>query len=342
MTQQASLLDQILAGQNRQLQLMAASGLVPLPPEELLPLQVALAYSPDGEIAGRASQALSQVEPRRAVEFLAERAGARELAYFARSQHPQVLEAIIRRRDVPRHLLVELAARLPPDLQEPLVLRHDAILDEPKILEALERNPQLGSYAKRRIGEYREHLLPQKKPLAKRTAETTVEDTVDADALTEEEIREAVDEAKKKPAEGQVDDLSGLSDGQIRGLPVPIRVRLARSASRQLRSVLIRDTNSQVALSVLRGPTLSDQEVEQIASSRSVVEDVLVEIARRREWVRKYSIARALVRNPRTQLAVALRLLPRMSLQDLRHLAKDKNVAEGVRSTALRMYQAKR
>ena len=43
MTTQASLLDQILSGANRQLQVLAASGLVPLPPEELLPIQVALA-----------------------------------------------------------------------------------------------------------------------------------------------------------------------------------------------------------------------------------------------------------------------------------------------------------
>ena len=52
MTTQANLLDQILSGENRQLQLLAASGLVPLAPEELLPIQVALAGSPDGEIAG--------------------------------------------------------------------------------------------------------------------------------------------------------------------------------------------------------------------------------------------------------------------------------------------------
>ena len=38
----------------------------------------------------------------------------------------------------------------------------------------------------------------------------------------------------------------------------------------------------------------------------------------------------------------ALRLLPRMSVKDLRELAKDKNAQEGVRTMALRMYQGKR
>ncbi len=35
-----------------------------------------------------------------------------------------------------------------------------------------------------------------------------------------------------------------------------------------------------------------------------------------------------------------MKLLPRMSVKDLRDLAKDKNAQEGVRSMALRMYQS--
>ena len=40
---QTNLLDQILSGQNRQLQVMAAQGLVPLPPEDLVPVQFRVA-----------------------------------------------------------------------------------------------------------------------------------------------------------------------------------------------------------------------------------------------------------------------------------------------------------
>ncbi len=87
------------------------------------------------------------------------------LEYFALGEtHPIILEAIMRRRDVPRHLLVDLAARLTPDLQESLLLRQDAIIEEPEILSSLESNPELSVYARRRIGEYREHLLPRERP----------------------------------------------------------------------------------------------------------------------------------------------------------------------------------
>ncbi len=336
---QTNLLDQILSGSNRQLQVLAAQGLVPLPPEDLIPIQIALTESPDGEVASQARGALETLEPRLATDFLSHHAGERELAYFGRNvRNPVLIEAVIRRPDVPRQLLVEIAPHLPQEVQEALVLRQDAILEEPEILWALEANPQLTSYAKRRIWEYREHLLPKEKVPPKSEEEIEAE----VEALTEEEIEEAFDEVRERPPDGMVDEASGLSAGQLRLLPVPVRVKIARNADRQLRNILVRDQNSQVALSVLRNNTLNDQEVELIASSRNVVDEVLAEIPRRREWIRKYSIAKALVKNPRTQLATAIGLVPRMTLRDLRNLARDRNVPDGVRTTARRLYHAKR
>ncbi len=339
MSTQTSLLDQILSGSNRQLQVLAASGLVPLPPEELLPIQVALTRSPDAEIAGKAGEALRAVEPRIVANFLSQHAGEQELAYFgAEVRHPAMVEAVLRRRDVPRALLIRIAPELTPDMQEVLVLRQDAIIEEPEILVALERNPQLSSYTKRRIWEYREHLLPRDKVPPKKQEEVQAE----ADSLTDEEIQEAIEEAKDKPADGKLEETTGLSDAQIRSLAIPIRVKMARGANRQVRSILIRDSNSMVALSVINGNSLPDQEVEQIANSRSVISEVLAEIPKRRDWIRKYAIAKALVKNPRTQLATSIGLVPRMTMRDLRDLSRDKNVPEGVRSIALRLYMAKR
>lgn len=339
MSTQASLLDQILSGENRQLQVLAASGLVPLPPEELLPIQVALTRSPDAEIAGKAGEALRTVEPRLVTNFLGQQAGAQELAYFGTEvRHPAMVEAILRRRDVPRELLVRLASALTPDMQEVLVLRQDAIIEEPEILVALETNPQLSSYTKRRIWEYREHLLPRDKVPPKKPEDIEAE----AEGLTHEEVQEAIDEAREAPADGKIEESTGLTDAQIRSLSIPVRMKMARGANRQVRSILIHDTNTQVAKSVINGNSLSDQEVEQIANSRSVVTEVLAEIPKRREWIRKYAIAKALVKNPRTQLATSIGLVPRMTMRDLRDLSRDKNVPDGVRSVALRLYMAKR
>lgn len=331
---QVSLLEQVRSGTNRQLQLLAADGLLPLPPEQLIPLLVDLAGGADPEVAQRADKSLRGADVRVVKPFLEREAGPEVLAYFAASSvHPLVIEAILRRRDVPRPLLATLARRLPPELQELLLLRQDAILELPAILEELEDNPQISPYAQRRIAEYRQHLLPQV-PRGRLVEQ--------AEEIDDEELWAAVEQARATPPSGEVDEeKTKLSEGQIRGLPVPVRLKLARGAPRSLRGILMRDQNPQVALMALLVNAVSEQEIEMTAASRVVVAEVLEAIAKKRDWVQRYSVAKNLVWNPRTPLPIAVRLIARISVRDLRELSRDRNVADAVRSTALRLYRIK-
>jgi hypothetical protein len=328
---QASLIQQVLSGNNRQLQRLAAEGMLPLPPEQLIPLQVTLAGSAESEVAAAAEAALRQADPRRIAPYLAEQAPVEVLTYFATRPASSLLqETLLRRRDVPHALLEALARRLSADLQEILLLRQDAIVDSPEILEALEANPQLSIYSQRRILEYREHLLRRPAP------------AVESEEMPESEFQEAIAQVRRLPAEGEVEEHFGLTEGQIRMLPVPARIRLTRGASRLMRSLLVRDSNARVAVSVLVNNALSEQELEQVCRSRNVVEDVLVEIARHREWIGKLAIQRALVQNPKTPVAIAMRLVNKLGVRDLRELSRDRNISEGVRATAMRLYRIKR
>ncbi len=295
-------------------------------------MQVDLAQGDDEEVADLARQSLRSVDARLVQPFLERQAGPEALTFFAEeSSHPMLLEAILRRRDVPRHILARLARRLPPDLQEVLLLRQDAIVEEPAILEALEENPQLSSYTARRIAEYREHLLPRQ-----RTIHPPVEE------IDEEELQREIEIARQLPEAGEFEpERTQLTEGQIRGLPIPARLKLTRGAPRALRGILLRDSNTQVAVSVITNNSLSDQEVEQTANNRSVVEDVLVAIARKREWANKYNVIKALVHNPRTPLAISIRLVNKLSVRDLRDIGRNRNIPSSLRSTALRLYKFK-
>lgn len=328
------LVRQALSGENRELSRLAAGGLLPLIAEDLIPLQVHFAQGEDAELATLARDALASLSTSQVVDYLTEQASAAELSYFGLAgRSAQVTAAVLRRRDVPRSLLAQMARGLSAELQETLLLRQDAIVEEPTILDALADNPTLSNYSRRRIGEYREHLLPRAAGARRWDGET--------DEASDDEVRVAIESVRRVPARGETDEQTGLSDGQIRMLAVPVRLRLARSASRSLRNILVRDPNPQVAMAVLRGSSLSEQEVEQIASSRSVVQEVFDEIARRRDWVAKYGVASALVHNPRAPVVIALRLLPRLSVRDLRNLSRDRNVPDIVRSTAVRLYRIK-
>src|SRR4029079_4046072 len=143
------------------------------------------------------------------------------------------------------------------------------------------------------------------------------------------------------PGDGEVEENTRLTEGQLRQLPVSVRLKLARNAPRSLRQFLIRDSSTLVAIAVLQSNPVSDQEVEQYSRSRNVVPEVLEHISKQRQWVGKYPVMLALVNNPRTPLPIALGFMGRISVRDLRMMAKDRNIADAVRSQALRLYKVK-
>ncbi len=336
--ERSPLIEQVLSGENPELSKLAAQGLLPVEPAELVFVQVHLTDHSDPAIAQTARETLGSLETRFLVPLIQHDADARMLRYFANhSRDGEVLGAVLRRRDVPVDLLMDLAPRLPADMQEVFLLRQDRISAVPELLEALERNPGLTAYARRRISEYRAHLLEGQAKVVE-VPEVKDQEIVEA---TDDEVAAAIEAVRQEPAEGEIDEQTGLSDSQIHLLPIPVRLKLTRGASKQLRNVLIRDNNVQVAMSVLTNNPMSDQEIEHLSRSRTVVEEVLEYISRQRRWVGKYPIALGLISNPRTPVGISVRLVPRLSVRDLRNLSRDRNVPDAVRSTAQRLYRVK-
>lgn len=343
MTSSNPLVEEILSGQSFELRVLAAQGILPLPIAELVPLQVHLTEDRDRFIADSAKASLAALEPRVALGFLESDADIETLTWFAENRRdPFLVEAIVKRRDVPRPLLAGVATWAPGDLQEAILLRQDAIVELPAILDALEQNPRATPFAKRRILEYREHLLPRaaagdKDEEKERAAAALFQPEAGLDAAD----LEAIERAKELAGGGEVDRRSGLSEHQIRSLPVPLRLKLSRGASRSLRNILIRDINTNVAISTLVNSAFNEDELEQLASSRSVIDDVLMLLAKKREWVSRYNICLNLTKNPRVPISVSLQLVNRLGVRDLRTIARDRNVPDAVRNQAYRLYRIK-
>jgi len=115
------------------------------------------------------------------------------------------------------------------------------------------------------------------------------------------------------------------------------RVKLAMMGDREARNILIRDPNRLVCTAVANNPRITEQEVEMIATMRSVPEDILRQIASHRQWQRSYTIMHNLVKNPRTPIANSMTLMTKMQIRDLLALSKNRNVPEAVRRHALRL-----
>jgi hypothetical protein len=332
---QRSLVDQVRDGGNRQLQLLAADGLIPVERAELLRLQVWLACSDDGEVAGRAADALGRVEPQVLANAAADVDPETLDTLVEVIAHPLVLEVALQRRDVLVETLHRLASWVPPELQEILLIRQEDLRNHPAILEALEGNPYLTPYTSRVLREYRDYLLPQRQI-------TRVVDPEELDEVTDEMMARAFSAAAIHiPSKGDFDETTGLTDSQIRGLPLAMRVKLAYGASKTLRNILLKDPSPQVAITALNRSAISDREIEQLCQSRAVSEEVLTEVAHHREWVGKYRIMLTLVKNPRTPVNISTTLLPRVATRDLKVLAVDRNVPDSVRSRSRILYRQK-
>ena len=96
MTKEDSFADQVLGGKNRVLQELAADGVLPVAPGELLSIQIRLAQLDDEFIAGKARTSLLKLGPESLVPFVQAEAEPEELSFIARNyQEPQVLEAVL-------------------------------------------------------------------------------------------------------------------------------------------------------------------------------------------------------------------------------------------------------
>ncbi|HEY8562361.1 MAG TPA: hypothetical protein VIL74_18435 [Pyrinomonadaceae bacterium] len=115
------------------------------------------------------------------------------------------------------------------------------------------------------------------------------------------------------------------------------RMKLAMKGDREARSILIRDPNRVVAQAVVLNPKITEQEIEKIASMRTVPEEVLRLVAINRAWSRNYQVILKLAQNPRTPLANSMNILTRLQTKDLIAMSKNKNISEAIRKQSFRL-----
>jgi hypothetical protein len=112
------------------------------------------------------------------------------------------------------------------------------------------------------------------------------------------------------------------------------RLKAAVKGSREMRAILIHDSNKMIAAAVLASPKVSTPEAESFARMANVSEDVLRIIANNRAWMKSYNCVLALVKNPKTPLGLSLNLMARLADRDVTKLSVDRNVPEPLRVAA--------
>ena len=143
---------------------------------------------------------------------------------------------------------------------------------------------------------------------------------------------------KRTPPEDRVQTIFQ----RIQKLTVSERIQLALRGGKEIRTLLLKDANREVSLTVLDNPKITETEIELVARSRSLPEEMLRIIAKRKDWVKNYGIMHALATNPKTMIGTALSFITHLKTRDLQVLQKDRNVAEGIRAAAKKLYKARK
>ncbi len=310
----------------------AARGLVPLPPGELARALATLLARGEPTLRALAEESFRELTPEALKEaVLSDGVRPEQLDAIARrSQDVSVLEPLIRHKTVPNETLTWLADRIEPYLQDVLVTNQVRLLAAPVIVERLFENPRISTDIRRRADEFLEEFFLKK--------EREEDARAAGEAGAEEEPVPTATELSPAAAaaHAESEEVHRSLFARLATYTVAQKIHLAWRGNKEERLFLVRDPNRLVAMAVLKSPKTREGDAETIANMKSISEEILRAISFRKEWMRKYSIMAAIVRNPRSPIDATLPLVIRLSHADQKKLSQDRNVPDPIRALARR------
>jgi hypothetical protein len=336
-------------GVARDLRLMAAQGLLPLKPEDLLELWTDLCRDGDAAVRAAAEQSLAEFPAAEFLPVLKNRDTSPSVLSWVVTHRAdrELREVSLQNTSLPDEAIEALAPTLSEALAELVVINQTRLLRSNSLLVALEANPSLNSDQRRRLRELRETFrigeaaaepvaapppapVVAPPPAAAPAAEPEAEAAAPAEAILSED--EALVRYLSEEERQQTEKVSAVQ--KIYRLNTAEKVITALKGSREERAILIRDPNRIVSAAVLGSPKVTDAEIDAFSAMKNISDVVLRAIGNDKDHVKRYSVINNLVHNPRTPIGIALTLLPRLNSKDLKGIAVDRNVPEPVRKHA--------
>ncbi len=134
------------------------------------------------------------------------------------------------------------------------------------------------------------------------------------------------------------DDLAA----RYRAMSQPEKMQAALHGSRELRGIIMRDSNRSLHVMLLKNPHLRVDEVQAMARIPSLSPEAIVQISRHDTWSQDGTVCTNLVRNPKTPPPIAVSLMDRVPRAELRRLATGQGVREHIARAAAKRLQGSR
>jgi hypothetical protein len=157
-------------GVARDLRLMAAQGLLPLKPEDLLELWTGLVRDADSAIRAAAEKSLTDFAAVELMPILKSRDTPVAVLAWAVSKRaePELREATLQNTSLPDDVIEQLAPTLPHALAELVVINQTRLLRSMSLLVAIESNAALSNDQKRRFASCARRSGSASSPLPRR------------------------------------------------------------------------------------------------------------------------------------------------------------------------------
>ncbi len=300
----------------RERKIAVCAGGAHLAPVDRAEILAVLAHDADEMVSERAQDAILSLPVESFVEALnREHALPALFSYAAKNlaDKPGVCDAMVQNKNCPAEQLVPIVRHLSALGIQSLMEELERVSQSPALAFALEHSTSLTVDQKNQLHELHGPGNP-----------------IDEAALAEAAAAAEPDVARRQTLIQRVAKMT-----------VAQRVQFAIKGGSDARRTLIRDPNKVVQRAVLQSPRLTDQEVEAFASMSGLTDEILRLIANNRNFRKNYSVVRNLLNNPKVPLDVTLHMLPMLNAVDLKRLTTNKNVAETLRTTAMKLQRTR-
>lgn len=334
---------------------MAAKGLVPLSPSDMITVLFMLMYDADGGVRESAGKTASTLPDRIAASaFRDEQVPPPVLGWFLTvyATNDAYAEMLILNGNTPDDSIAAIAASCTQRIAEIVGQNQLRLLRHEDILRELAKNPVAQGALIDGVCDFavRNGLVmadvPQMQEARIRLyGPQIVEQPPKPEGPTADDVMQEFGmeaEAEAEAGAPPMEEGKKLTLSQrIMKMNVAEKIKLATKGNKEARGILIRDSNKLVSVAVIRSPRITDGEVLAQSQNKVASDDVLRVIYSNREWLRKYAIKLALVKNPKVPQGVSMRLLNQLHESDVKGLAKDKNVSSNIQTLAKKQLEKK-
>src|SRR5438105_3974371 len=351
------------------LRMMGAKALVPMGPKDMATALYMLTFDADDAVRQTAVKNAAGLPDRILAGALRdEGSDPQVLDYYAAAlaEKPEYLEMLTLNPSTPDETVARIAAAPHERLTELVsqnqlrLLRHDAIVralvtnpaSRPVTVDnvtdfcvrsglILADLPAFQAARKRVLGATADEAAALAAAATARAEETASEQALEEMGATDA-AWDAADRAETPEQEAAAEGKRLTIAQKISKLSIAKKIEWAnKKGNREVRTILLRDPNKLVQLAVVQSPRISEGEIAKVANSRTAPGEVLQHIYNNRQLTKNYTIKVNLVNNPKVPVGVAMRFLSTLRMAEVKAIAKNKNVPQGLAGAAKRLVEKK-